>query len=387
MKAFVTAKLVFPDRVEEGVILEEKGKILASGNVIPPEAAEIIDLGGAYVGPGLIDIHCHGFSGAGSKETYYVTADPENMAKAHLKGGTTSITPSIPYCEPVDSFFSGIEKIKAAMAKEDSTILGIHFEGPFINPKYGANSQNAWAFSRETCDKIFDAAGDAVLHCTYAPEMPFGEEMEQILAERGVIADIGHTEVDPVTAARAVKNGARIVTHLFDAMGCWRGRESVAETGVLQESADAVVLAIPGLYYELICDSRGIHVKPANAKMAFRIAGEDGIILVTDNAGEQNYDPADYPADHPRSTPDLNYNDAGQLSGSCIILSGACKSFMNFTGADVRTAFKCASTNPARALRMDDKIGSILPGRDANLLVVDEDFAVKAVYFRGEEVI
>ena len=84
MKAFVNAKLVYPDRIEEGVILEENGKILASGNVIPPAAAEIIDLEGAYVGPGLIDIHCHGFSGAGSKECYYVTADPENMAKYSL---------------------------------------------------------------------------------------------------------------------------------------------------------------------------------------------------------------------------------------------------------------------------------------------------------------
>ena len=210
--------------------------------------------------------------------------------------------------------------------------------------------------------------------------------MEKILKERGVIADIGHTEVDPVTADRAVKNGARIVTHLYDAMGCWRGRESISETGVLQESADTVLMAIPGLYYELICDSQGVHVKPANVRVALRVAGEDAIILVTDNAGEQNYNPDDYPADHKRSVRDLNYNEREQLSGSCLLLTGACQNFMKFTGSDVRVAFKCASTNPAKALYVDDKVGSILPGRDANLLVVDEAFNLKDVYFRGEKV-
>ena len=386
MKAFVNAKLVFPDRIEEGTILVENGKILASGDVIPPAAAEIIDVEGAYVGPGLIDIHCHGFATADTKDRYYVDDQPEEMAKAHLKYGTTSITPSIPYCDPMPRFMEGIKNIKAAMEKEDTTILGIHFEGPFTNPKYGANAEGAWDFSRETCDTIFDAAGDAVLHCTYAPEMPHGEEMEKILMERGVIADVGHTEVDPVTAARAVKNGARIVTHLFDAMGCWRGRESISETGILQESADTVMLAIPDIFYELICDSQGVHVKPDNVRMTLRTAGEDLIILVTDNAGEQNYNPADYPADHKRSVADLNYNEREQLSGSCLTMDGACRNFMNFTGADVRVAFKCASTNPAIALRVDDKVGSILPGREANLLVVDEAFNLKDVYLRGEKV-
>ena len=272
------------------------------------------------------------------------------------------------------------------MASGYSSILGIHFEGPFTNPKYGSNSKAAWAFSRELCDEIFDAAGDAVIHCTYAPEMPWGEELEQILKERGVVADIGHTEVSPAEAERAVKNGARIVTHLYDAMGCWRGRESMNETGVLQESADAVLLAIPGLYYELICDSRGVHAKPENVKMALRAAGEDYIILITDSAGIRKYNPADFPEDSRKSAPDLYYNDADELSGSCQVLTNACRNFIKFTGADIRTTFKCASTNPAKALYMDDRIGSILPGRDANLLIVDENFREQAVYFRGEKV-
>ena len=86
------------------------------------------------------------------------------------------------------------------------------------------------------------------------------------------------------------------------------------------------------------------------------------------------------------SAPDLNFNEVGGLSGSRLVLSGACANFIRYAGADVRIAFKCASTNPAKALGLDEKIGSILPGRDANILFVDEKFNVRQVIFRGETV-
>lgn len=387
MKALVNAKLVYPDQIVDGNILIENGIILASGDVVPPAEAEVIDMGGAYVGPGLVDIHCHGYAKPGAECVYFHAAEnPVQMAKEHLKYGTTSITPSAAYSWSKEDFLNVIHKCKAAMEEGNTSIIGIHFEGPFTNPKYGAKSDGAWPFSKEICDEIFDAAGDAVLHCTYAPELPNAPELEAYLQERGVVADIGHTELSPADAERAVKNGAKIVTHLFDAMGCWRGKESIDVTGIMQESADTVVLSTPGLYYELICDSRGVHVKPANVRMALRTAGEDNIILVTDCAEFIDYNPADYPEESARSAPDLRFNEREELSGSCLVLSGACQNFMRFTGADVRMAFKCAATNPAKALGLDKQVGSILAGRDANLLVVDESFNVKEVIFRGEKV-
>ena len=387
MKAFVNAKLVYPDRICEGTVLMENGKILASGDVIPPAAAEIIDVKGQYLGPGLVDIHVHGY--ASNDEAYTAEEDPANMALAHLRYGTTSITPGMGYSWTPETFLSSVAKCKAAMAEGNTPIIGVHFEGPYTNPQLGATADKAWPFSRELCDKIFDAAGDAVLHCTYAPELPCGEEIELYLKERGVVADIGHTLLSPDDAERAVKNGAKIVTHLFDAMGCWRGNDSINETGVIQEDAATVLLAIPGLYYELICDSRGVHVKPANIRLALRAAGEDYIILVTDSVGYSTHNCEDYPEDSPMSATDLNYiyyNNKMELCGSRQVLSSVCRNFMKFTGSDLRVAFKCAATNPAKALGLDHKIGSIEAGRDANLLIVDEDFQVQAVYFRGEAV-
>ncbi len=387
MKAIVNARLVYPDRVQDGAILFENGKIVACGDIEIPESAQRIDACGAYLGPGLFDIHCHGFVRAKPRECYSAATESVAMAYAHLRGGTTSITPSAAYSWTEEAFLSCIAGCKAAMKTEKSSIVGIHFEGPYTNPKYGSNSEAAWNYTPEQCERIFDAAGSAVLHCTYAPELPCAPELEDFLKQRGIVADIGHTELAPEDAARAVKKGAKIVTHLFDAMGCWRGEESLLVNGIIQDTADVILLATPGLYYELICDSTGMHVKPENAKLALRTAGEDHIILVTDCINEIDYDPADYPPEHPRSAPDLNYNERGQLSGSLLLLSDACKNFMRFTGADVRTAFKCASTNPAVALGLEEKIGSILPGRDANLLLVDEGFRIQKIFFRGEEIL
>jgi N-acetylglucosamine-6-phosphate deacetylase len=200
----------------------------------------------------------------------------------------------------------------------------------------------------------------------------------------GAVPAMGHTEMDPIAAERAVAKGARITTHLFDAMGAWTGAHW--KGGVQQDSAALIALAIPGIYYELICDRRGIQVPPYCAKMALRTAGEDKIILVTDCVSRVSHNPADYPEDDRRSAPDLNFNETGGLSGSRLVLAGACRNFIRYAGGDVRTAFKCASTNPAKALGLDHKIGTIHPGKDANVLLVDEKFNVRKVIFHGEEI-
>lgn len=382
MKVFVNAKLVFPDEIREGNILVENGKILASGDVLVPQDAEVIDLKGRYVGPGLFDIHNHGYLNVKTGEVYTAMADPIAMAKCHLRSGTTSITPSVSYGCTLEEFQVCADGCRKAIASGESTIEGMHYEGPFTNPQYGANSTSAWQYSKELCQQVFDIGGDIVLHCTYAPELECAPELENFLAARGIVMDMGHTAMTIEDCQRAVSKGAKNVTHLFDAMGCHKVPTSAL---AIQETSSLAALSIPDIYYELICDSRGTHVKPHAARLALRCAGEDYIILVSDSTAKATYhDPSQYAPEDPRSAEDLNYNDLGQLQGSRLRLSDSCKHFMRFTGCDVRVAFKCASTNPAKLLKLDHKIGSILPGRDANLLVVDEGFQVQEVYFHGE---
>ncbi|MDO4488145.1 MAG: hypothetical protein Q4B67_03560 [Eubacteriales bacterium] len=157
MKAIINGKLVFPDRITEGVILIDGDRIIASGeNVLVPSEAEIIDAKGYYVGPGLFDQRVHGYKQYG--EMIDVKDDTVAASMAHLKHGTTSITPSAAYSLTKDEFIGVIDQCNEAIEKGDTNIVGIHFEGPFTNPAHGANSQLTWEFSEELCEEIFERA-------------------------------------------------------------------------------------------------------------------------------------------------------------------------------------------------------------------------------------
>ncbi len=385
MKAIVNARLVLPGEIiPDGCLVFENGRILASGRVEPPEGAELIDAEGLYAGPGLVDQHVHGYHWGG--ETYGVSDRCEAVAAAHLKHGTTTITPSAAYNYPYEVFTSVIRQCNAAVDRGDTTIAGVHCEGPYTNPAYGSLSKLAWTYSRQQCEALLRLGGRNIRHWTYAPELPCAPEIEALLAEYGVIADIGHTCASPGDMERAVAHGARIVTHLFDAMGHWLGPVKAAEaTGDVQSSVAVVALTMPELYCELICDSLGAHVSRYNARLALRAAGEDRIVLITDASVEPAIGDALEGSDYAGAT-DLNFDVNGQLSGSFLTLNRACANFMRMTGADVRVAFKCASTNPAKALELFDQIGSLEPGKRADVVLVDGAFNVRGVYLRGKPV-
>lgn len=391
MKAITNAKLVFPGGIREGVLLMEGRKIIAAGNVRVPEGAEIIDAGGLYAGPGLVDEHCHGYQQHGVFAN--IVDDPMAVAANHLLHGTTSITPSAGYTNSLESYLFMIGECKKGVADNNSSIVGMHFEGPFVSSKFGAHSELANPYSREFCDRIFEAAKGMTVHSTYAPEIPDAPEYERLLTENGIIHDIGHTGAGAADIERAVACGARIVTHLYDAMGCSRSLEEAASvTGDPQDCVSDIVLGTPGLYYELICDSIGAHVTKYSIRKAYRAAGEDHIILITDSTAHEDIPVTEEARakvfDHfgVYEVEDLNFNDLGELSGSRLTLDKGCRNFMNATGADIRVAFKCASTNPAAALGLSGSIGSIEAGHDADVLLVDGDFTVHRLFFKGNEI-
>jgi len=375
MKAIINARLVFPDEIMEGNLLIEGKNIVAAGKVEVPADAEIIDARGLFVGPGLTDQHCHGYQQYG--EEFKVVDDPVATAKAHLKHGTTNFIPSTDYKFNVKEHLNILDKCRTARDSGESTIMGVHMEGPFINKKYGAMSDLAMDYSDEVCEEMFEAGKGLVLHCTYAPELKDAPRIEERMVSWGIRPAIGHCAAGPEDIERAVAGGACIATHLYDAMGNYMGvPESSKMTGHPQDCTADILLGIPGIYYELICDSAGAHATKYSIRKAYRAAGEDHIILISDatvrpTAGK---------------TGDINFNERGQLSGSRLCINMAVKNFMKYTGADIRVAFKCGSTNSARALGLQDKVGSITAGHLANILLVDEEFTIKKIFFLGEEV-
>lgn len=401
MKAIIHGKLVFPEEIREGILLTEGDRILrilaADREDLIPAGADTVDAQGLFVGPGFIDEHLHGYSQYG--EDFDILRDLESVAKAHLKHGTTTMTPSPSYSLRLGGYLDVIRQAKELMRQNEearadgkagtagrNTVAGIHLEGPYINPHMGAGRKFAWKYSDEVFEQLFAEADGCVLHCTYAPEMPWAENVERILQKHGVVMDIGHTDAGPADMERAVAAGVSIVTHLFDGMGNYRGMHASDFTGDPQDCVSDVALGIPGLYYELICDSRGAHVTKHSRRLARRAAGEDHIILISDATcwNRRDIDPADFPEDDLRSAVDLNVTNAGVLFGSRLTVSQCAKNYRASTGAGIREAFKAASTNAAKALGLYGRVGSLEAGKQADLVFVDEDFTVKKVMFAGE---
>ena len=365
--------------MEEGAVLFENGKILAAGKVLAPEGAELIDAKGAYAGPGYVDIHCHGGG------TVRVEEDPAGMAGYHLQYGTTSLCCGLSYSLTREEMFGGIELVKDAMKNPETSIVGIHFEGPYTNPKHGATSTKAWKLDRDEYHRLFEQSKGLVRQVTYAPELPGIEEFEQYVHSLGIPLAVGHTEMSPAILDRAVRSGATIVTHLFDAMGCWRGNESIDETGIIQDSAADAALARDDLFVEIICDEKAVHVKPSNLKLALRAAGVDKVVLITDSV-TRKYDYTQYPPEDKRSSRDLNYNELGELSGSMLTMEGATQNMMRHTGASVEDIFKMASRNPAQAVLIDDKVGSLEAGKRADIILCDGSMKISGIYHLGKKV-
>ena len=377
MKAIINGKLVFPERIIEGNLLMEGDTILAAGKIAVPEGAEIIDAQGLFVGPGFIDQHSHGYQQHG--ENLPVCDDPMAAAAAHLKHGTTTYLASTDYSHPFALQEKTVELCVDALKNHPETSLaGIHLEGPFINRRFGSCASEAVEYSDVLCERIFSKAAPYALHCTYAPELPDAVRVEEKLRKYGIPGAIGHTCAGAEDIERAIACGAKIATHLFDAMSHPLGVEEAARrTRHPQDCTADILLAIPGLYYELICDSEGMHVTPHSVCQALRAAGEDHIILISDAVVEEAPQTGDR---------DVNFDIHGTLSGSRLCINRAVRNFVRFTGADVRVAFKCAATNAAKALGIFDKVGSIEAGKTANLVFTDSDLRVQRVFFRGEEV-
>jgi N-acetylglucosamine-6-phosphate deacetylase len=383
MHVIINGKIVLFDQIiENGVIVYDKGQICSVGpaGASPlPAGAEILDAQGQIVGPGFVDIHCH----AGA--TYTMDKDPSCAAAHHLRHGTTSLCATLGYNLTFPEVFAGIDRVRAAMASETpGNLIGIHFEGPYVSPNQGTNHAKALPILATDFEEFGRRAQGLIRQWMYPPEQPNSEALEAYFKAHKIVSAIGHTDASPERIKQAAQAGATIVTHMFDAMGCWRGDESVQETGIIQETVADGALLVDSFIYEIICDSQAIHVKPANLQLIYKFIGPDRIALVTD-CFCRDYNPADYPKEHKRSAPDLNFTEDGALFGSTLSMDRAFCNFRHFTGSGLVETFRMAASTPAKAVHIFDRVGSIAPGKDANFVLMDPTHcAVQHVILRGE---
>jgi N-acetylglucosamine-6-phosphate deacetylase len=255
---------VLPDRIEkDATVVIEGGRIGPIGGEIP-KGAERIDARGLFLVPGFIDIHCHGGGGADSWE------DPVRFAKAHANFGTTGILSTIAYSVSHGNTVEGIKKAVAAMENgEAPTLLGIHLEGPYTNPKYGASREGVRGPNPEEYAEYLAAAKGSIKIWTFAPEVEGAERFVRDVKDSGlapgVVFSVGHSEAEPEVVYRHIPDGLALACHLMDAMGVTPGESRYG--GTREVGVTEAVLLEDAITAEVIPDSWGAHVRPLNLKL------------------------------------------------------------------------------------------------------------------------
>ncbi|MFF4984429.1 N-acetylglucosamine-6-phosphate deacetylase [Streptomyces sp. NPDC001046] len=357
----------------------ENGRLTVDGTRIAatlPENAEVIDVTGHYVVPGFVDLHNHG--GGGASFTSGSVDDILKGIHTHRLHGTTTL---------VASTVTGDLDVLARRAgllselAEQGEIAGIHFEGPFISPcRKGAHSEELLRDPDPAeVRKLIDAARGRAAMVTLATELPGGLDSVRLLAERGVIAAIGHTDASYEQTIQAIDAGATVATHLFNAMPPLGHRAPGPITALLEDDRITV---------ELIND--GTHLHPAALRLAFRHAGADRVAFITDAMDAAGFGDGRYwlgPLEVEVSDGVARLVADGTIAGSTLTLDRAFKRAVTVDGLSVEDAVTALSATPARLLGMDDTIGSLEPGKSADLLLLDSAFDLKGVMRRGEWVV
>ncbi|WP_326753423.1 N-acetylglucosamine-6-phosphate deacetylase [Streptomyces hirsutus] len=342
----------------------------------PGNAVETLDLTGHWLVPGFVDLHNHGGGGA-SFPSGTVDEVLQGIHTHRLHGTTTLVASTVTGDMDVLVRRAGL----LAELAEQGDIAGIHFEGPFISPcRKGAHSEELLRDPDPAeVRKLIDAAHGRAKMVTLATELPGGLDSVRLLAEHGVIAAVGHTDATYEQTVAAIDAGATVATHLFNAMPALGHRAPGPITALLEDERVTV---------ELIND--GTHLHPAALQLAFHHAGPGRVAFVTDAMDAAGFGDGRYllgPLEVEVADGVARLVEGGSIAGSTLTLDRALKRAVTVDGLPVEHAVAALSANPARLLGMDDRIGSLEPGKDADLVVLDADFTLKGVMRRGEWVV
>ena len=362
----------------DGVLVLDGDRIAKFGSaeeISIPAEARYIDAGGKYVGPGFVDIHVHGGGG------YSTVLEPLEAAAWFLDHGSTTILATPSYGQDFKLFLEEIKTVNKVLGTGGAAkaIGGFYMEGPYMNPKYGAHAWcNPWRHPLDPAEyeALVDEAGDAALVWAIAPEREGIEEFMKYARKvnPNVKFAIGHCEATPAQIRRIKKYKPTIQTHSTNATG-----RLPAPGGTRASGPDEYCFIDSDIYTEMICDSQGIHVSADIQRLMLHNKGIDKVVLITDSTNRSNPNPPEL-----SHVTDLNFDERGGLSGSKLTMDAACRNIMTHTNCGIAQAFLMASRNPARAVGLDDEIGTIEVGKKANLVIVDDRFHVQNVILEGE---
>lgn len=353
--------------VKEEAVLIEDGTILDIASKCElPHAEQVIDAEGLYLAPGLLDTHTHGIGGF-DFNTCPAQAMEEIIALEHAEGVTGFLASLV-----VENHATTMERLRLLDPLVKDSFLGIHLEGPYLNPKQKAVMKEEF-LRLPDCEEFrqFLSASGHISSMTIAPELPDAQRMIKDGTRQGIVMNIGHSMANAQQVKQAQSNGAKGITHLYNAMSQHEHRNPGVVTGAL----------LSNLMCELILD--GFHVHPDVVEATYHALGDDRIILISDANPYKAVADGEYPFSGKNiviQDGKATVKETGRIAGSTLAMNTALRNICRYTGCSVESAVRMAAYNPAKLYGW--KKGSIEPGYDADLILLDDAFQIHRVWQR-----
>lgn len=352
------------------------GRIVALGAGLDAGGTAVLEVPGGVVAPGFVDLHVHGAGGA-----MFEAGDRDGVRRIRTTlaaRGTTALLATVAALPP-EPLRRAVAGIAAAIAEPvGARLLGIHLEGPFLNPRRSGAQRPDWMRppSIDELEALQVAAGGHIRLLTVAPELPGALALIRHARRRGIVVSLGHSEASAAQVTAAIAAGATQVAHCFNAMAPLHHREvGLAGVALLDER----------LRVELIAD--GAHVEPRALALALRSKPAGGWLLVSDGVAAVGRPPgpielfgtACVVGDAVRQV------DGGRLAGSCITMADAVRNLRAwFPEVPAATVLQAASAVPAAAVECADRCGSIAVGQPADLVLLDGALRLRRTWAAGQ---
>lgn len=385
MKTLLHSVTLYPDesRCLQGGLLFENGKIIQllsqseCDTYRNKQGIELIDGQHHLVMPGLIDLHLHGSYG------YDFIRDPEisihEVARRLPEEGTTAFLSSLTVISHSDCVQLLKQYSQVSTQENEAAWLGVHMEGPYLSQEFKALMDERYLrnYDSKEMEEMVEVAQGKLKSMTYAPERKGSDALlKQALAHQ-IIMMIGHSGCTSQQATDAIQQGASGFTHLYNAMSQHSHRNPGAVTSALMKQG----------YSELIVD--GFHVHPDVVKATFQSLGPKSLILVTDAMLAKGMPNGEYVFSglHVRKKGiEVQVIDTGRIAGSAITMMDAIKNMRKYCGCSINELVQMACVNPARLVKVENHKGKLMPGYDADLILVDEQLNLKATLIHGKQV-
>ena len=366
--------------LKDGSVLISDGKILEITNSdLAVIGATVIDAKGMFIVPGFISMHCHG--GGGHDFTEGTPEAFKTAAAAHLKHGSTTIFPTLS-----STTFENIRLAAATcdqlMAEDaDTTIMGLHIEGPYLNENMAGTQWKEFVKNPDPEEyKALVESTKCIKRWDISPELPGAHDFARYMTSKGILTAITHTEAEYQEIKDAFAAGFTHAAHFYNAMPGFHKRREYKYEGTVES-----VYLMDDMSVEVIAD--GVHLPATILKLVYKVKGVEKTCLVTDSlkfagyTGETINDP-----NYVIENGVCRWADRQTLAGSIATADVLVQTMVKKAGIPLEDAVRMASETPARLTGIADSKGTLEKGKDADIVILDNDANVRCVFTKGKEV-